>query len=131
MGTIMTTSECVAMIIQRTETKKEMIKKMLERLWIKNIAIVDIKCVCMKDYFLQKQIYELKKDSTRFKLFHGGNVEIFNNMVESFSLKERKDFKYQEILEEKEVMVSFWKFCSLVPFPHTFSPIFSLGKEEI
>lgn len=116
-----TLKEKTPLIIGRRSDEKFVIN-ILRSSKIENIAIVDISCLPLNNHSLLKiEIEKLKDDSDRLKIFHGLKWEhIFDNIIGSFHLIERKDFVYMGILKEKEVAKAFLNY-NFQPFPETMS----------
>lgn len=105
-------------IIESSEDVRE-VTDFLKKLFVKNIAIVNIRCL----YAQFERVQELMNDNTRLKIFHSGNIEIFNNITESFgvinSIK-RTDIVYIQRLSEQEVVMAYWNYY-FKKFPPTIS----------
>ncbi|MBU6430978.1 MAG: hypothetical protein KGJ58_03650 [Patescibacteria group bacterium] len=105
-----------SIIIEPSGKIERDLKDILKRSGIINIVIVNL--YCMNTRF--EKIKELTKDGANLKIFHGGNAEIFNNMLEAFDLAERNDIEYMERLKIPEIVISYWKFY-FKNFPATIS----------
>ncbi len=126
--TVLITSQKVAVIIEPDRKNEKEAKRMIKKLHLKKIAIVNI--CCMNTQF--HQIRELINNKALLKIFHGGTVKIFNDMLEVFQLAGRNDFRYVVKLEISKIMIFYWKHHFGI-FPPTISKSArgGLSNEEI
>jgi len=95
-------------IIIELNRQMERAKKILKKTRIKNVAIVNILCLNQTEQFMQ--IKKLAADHALPKIFHGGNIKMFENMIEAFDLKDRKDFLYVDSLKVSKIVISYWNY---------------------
>lgn len=89
-----------------TITSKEMLK-ILEKSKVKNAVIIDIRCMNNRS----EQIKNRLNDPNRLKIFYGGSKEIFNNLVNTFKLRRRKDLMYRQRLTTRvacKITIYYW-----------------------
>ena len=105
-------------IIIELNRQMERAKKILKKTRIKNVAIVNILCLNQAEQFMQ--IKKLTANYALPKIFHGGNIKMFENMIDVFGLKGRKDFLYINSLKISEIVISYWNYRFGI-FPPTVS----------
>lgn len=105
----MVTLKIKARIVEPNFDRFKEVKKVLGRLRKAKIVIINIWCINNQNLFLK--IKKLINDQNYLKIFHGGNEKVFDNMVISFCLQNRKDIVYvNDELERRKLADCYQKY---------------------
>lgn len=114
--------EILPIIIEPSEKFFYELRIELRRSGIKKVAIINIFSMNMNSEFVR--VKKLIDDNSLLKIFHGGSLKIFNDMIENFNLRGRDDLKYLKILDITKVVFYYWNH-----YYKNFCPTVS-GREE-
>lgn len=95
-------------VIIESRNNVRWVTNILKKSFVKNIAVINIRC--LYDQFAQVQ--DLMNNDIRLKIFHSGNIGIFNNIIKSFGIDsvKRGDIIYIQHLNRQEVVRSYWNY---------------------
>lgn len=110
--------DCSSAVIIESSNNFGEVASILKKSYVKNIAVINIRC--LYDQFAQ--IQDLMNDNIRLKVFHSGNIGIFNNIIKSFGIDsaKRTDIVYIQRFSRQEVVRSYWNYY-FKKFPPTIS----------